>query len=1561
MEHQTDDYISPFGDPEFQSRVSQLQHSESESREHAKDTSNQPNVERNPKVLCLHGWRSNNDVSRMHIRNLALKKWYSGGIQYIEGNVQAQGPPDVATDEFFDGPFFSWFEKDAEDAQSSLVQSLRSIAAYVKSNGPFECAFGFSQGGALVALLSYPEVVERITGSRTYLWKSVILACSTIRQAKRLAEDAFQLTLDDPIPIPSFHLIGVDDLLRPESEEAMCMFAYRRRGSSVGGIFRSAYYVSGGHGIPATLAKDKDFRQEFLVWFERSSNEEIDVMQAMSLFENIMSLPLSIPLFSRPGQKDSTHEPQVSTPVRTKPVKTRKRQTAGSPLSLTLKHITSSKAELSLAVFSEQEELPIQSDMHGSLLEALEALEFDQPISMTNGMDYRFDTSELTVLFSDPGQKSSTWYRGLSIYEMLRCADGERPFLRDVARPNNHLTYRDVLDFIKSGGPGDLRRYGIQDNDQIVLYMPPPGPAGALVLVTVCTQAVAMPLDPEATYDNIMAAIHQVNPSIAIAFRGITSESFVRATHDSGIPVQWQEILTEGKPGLFQSESLTSDSIPLTGEILKNSPSSVVLLLRTSGSTALPKVVPLTNEALCANAVALARSLRLTQDDIALNAMPLFHIGGISASLLATVSEGGSLMCLPRFETSSFLEAVLGLHHREKPTWFTAVPTMHLSLMLYGEQVYPSGLPQHNLRFIRTGAAPLSEADAIGLSKFWGVDIASTYSMTEQMPICSTLSQEKPGSVGTPLVVSMALVNESTLRPVPWGQPGEICISGESVMKHYWQGTGDMKPFFYIGNRRFFRTGDLGIIDTERFLYIVGRLKDLIKVGGEQVSPVEVEAAVRKHPRVDVAVVFAVPSPTWGEEVGIAIVLSGTRDTSKRSFLGKSGSDEDIGEIKKWTSEQIGSRKTPRYWKVLDSDDALPKTGSGKYIRNGLATKLGVVAETFDLLMATPKSAPRLSHGLSGLRYLLSIGVMFNHIGAVWQGEDERNPMTFGSSFFPGKASTFYFPATVFFVLGGYSLSAALAAKPVRSWWSFCSARFKTLLPLYWFALILALINLLVVCRPSTYSSNFSWQPNMATRVMSDGSYAQCQSGPVELPYGGWLTLTLVIFILGLQSWFFAFILVGWILYYSWFFSVYFFVLLIFPWMHNTIAKSRGKLRDLILWFIIYTVGVLISAWALGAYYLFDSWEQTYSVFEAKSLSFNFQNVYALSTVLFPPYWVPVVGSGVVAYFWYDYARPNQSHYRYIYAGVCDLLSVFFLLFQLFMFIDIDWPYPISLVGKMWESVPEEPHTWDSALDRYVWSVLVERLKTPLIAIWLALLSMPGRSLTSRVLEWRPLSEVLGPTSYGCFLFHQIICQWYWWATRAGSVKPTEISLAGMQAVYPATFEYDPPPTAFNYTSPKKDYTWWNFPKYYYWFSPLPLPVAWWEFFYVVILTTLFAMFCNSYVNPYLTRCYIWISNKFGSKEKKNSQNGIEIVQECIQELTGEDSFDETLDIQQQGVGSVGLPIFVGLLNSKNERLGLKVSDIAGIASMGQLVELIDRLLQTADKAAGVGGADDIL
>ena len=1112
----------------------------------------------------------------------------------------------------------------------------------------------------MAALLSHPAVLKALTGESVPLWNCCVLACASVDL--ELYHEALGFSIEPhSIKIPSFHIIGVEDVARSKSETALELFSYKREKQ----IVRSTVYISSGHGVPSSMIRDVGYRREFNVWTSVVGGERT-LARAAGILDNVTSLGAgSLPWFKK---KAHINVPANIARALSKDLgmsKAMSLQLSGPRLSnpkesygptISFSKALSLKNEMSLATQSlllDEVDFEFSEERVSTLLEALERLELEDPLRMSNGMNFRFDKSNLALLLADPGVRN-TWYSNGSIHALLERSPADAPLIRDAARPAasaaRTTTYGDVLQFVS--GQGDIRHSiaggdgadssappspapSVASADVVVVYPAPPGPLGAVVLLTVATQCTAMPLDPDAKYEDYKVALSQVvengkgakNTLVALAFRGISSGEFVRAATDAGVHVAWQRPRDDLKPGMYEAEH----PVPGAGraaEPLRNGPEDVALLLRTSGSTATPKVVPIRNEALAANAVALAKSLKLTPEDVALNAMPLFHIGGIAASVLASVAGGASLMCMDRFETGSFYNTITAQRGQgNDPTWFTAVPTMHLSLMMYGKQEPAS--PKHSLRFIRTGAAPLSEADAVALSSFWGVDIVSTYSMTEQMPISSTMSQSKPGTVGNPLLVSLALVSPDTLKPVSWGDPGEICICADTVISEYYNNTGDAKPFFFIGDRRFFRTGDMGLLDDDRFLFIVGRLKELIKMGGEQISPVEIESVVRRHPDVNVAVAFGVPSPTWGEEVGIAVVL-GDQSSSKRLVT-------DVqADVKQFARDALGVSKAPRYWKFLDDASVLPMTASRKYIRNGLAAVLGIEAETFDAQTAPPKGVARLSSGLSGLRYVLSVGVMFNHIGAVWQGEDERNPMTWGQNFFPGKASTFYFPATAFFVLGGYSLSAALAAREVKSYWSFVSSRFKTLLPLYWFALILALINLLVVCRPETYSDSFSWQPNMETRTLSDGSYAQCQSGPVELPYGWWLFLTLLVFFTGMQAWFFAFILAGTgfgdlefgaaagthahsrsSLRYS---QVGSFtiagssastssvrisrtlslslalslslslspahsppppppspVLLVFKWMHNALVRSRGKGRDILIWGAVYTLGVRIG------------------------------------------------------------------------------------------------------------------------------------------------------------------------------------------------------------------------------------------------------------------------------------------------------------------------------------------------------------------------------------------------
>jgi len=236
-----------------------------------------------------------------------------------------------------------------------------------------------------------------------------------------------------------------------------------------------------------------------------------------------------------------------------------------------------------------------------------------------------------------------------------------------------------------------------------------------------------------------------------------------------------------------------------------------------------------------------------------------------------------------------------------QPTWYSSVPTIHNATVGFLKNIASSNEEYnrlgvgtdgiwangHSLRMIRSGAAALLGPDGEALAAaFGGVPVYSTYSMSEQMPISQPPAGKddsffsKPGTVGVPVAASTAIVSKGNLRPQPPGVEGEIAISGPTVMKNYLANPeADQKSFFYLSipeskRQRYFLTGDIGVIDSDGFLSLKGRAKELIKKGGEQVSPFEIEEPLKSHPWIETSVCFAVPSKLYGEEVGCALVLS---------------------------------------------------------------------------------------------------------------------------------------------------------------------------------------------------------------------------------------------------------------------------------------------------------------------------------------------------------------------------------------------------------------------------------------------------------------------------------------------------------------------------------------------------------------------------------------------------------------------------------------------------------------------------------------------------------------
>jgi hypothetical protein len=316
----------------------------------------------------------------------------------------------------------------------------------------------------------------------------------------------------------------------------------------------------------------------------------------------------------------------------------------------------------------------------------------------------------------------------------------------------------------------------------------------------------------------------------------------------------------------------------------------------------------------------------------------------------------------------------------------------------------------------------------------------------------------------------------------------------------------------------------------------------------------------------------------------------------------------------------------------------------------------------------------------------------------------------------------------------------------------------------------------------------------------------------------------------------------------------------------------------------------------------------------------------------------------MAAYFWYDAVRPVESHKRALYGHCADVLTLAFFAFHLAHFLDIDWPYPTNVTGKMWEVVPEEHHRWDTGIKRYVWSVMITRLYSPLIAVWIALLSIPKGSRTTRLLESNLLSKVLAPTSYGCFLFHQIIGQWYWWATRNGNgIKTADVG-------------------------DKTSWMWWAYPKEYYWFSPQPLPVAWYEFFFIVGMTTCFSAAVDRWLNTPLTvlwikfitffRNIIWPNSAKSAETSGSSEESSpeDAVIKAVAAVTGVDervSLDDSFD--EIGLVSVGLPVLVGIINAGEQFAVISAQEIATCANLRDVVRIIASKRESARSSVGFG------
>jgi acyl-CoA synthetase (AMP-forming)/AMP-acid ligase II len=450
---------------------------------------------------------------------------------------------------------------------------------------------------------------------------------------------------------------------------------------------------------------------------------------------------------------------------------------------------------------------------------------------------------------------------------------------------------------------GRLAEIGVQEGDRVALVAAN-GPALIVAFVAVAARgAAAAPLNPALSVAELAAELDDLGVS--------------RLLHDGSAAAAEAGATANVAASAFglRDGQLHVDDLPGNPRQDAGTPDALALLLHTSGTTSKPKTVPIRQRNLVASTGAVARTYGLSSEDVTMCVMPLFHVHGLVAAVLGTLSTGGTVL-LPRFRPSAFWDDIA----RHGATWYTAVPTIHSRLLTRALEL--PGKPEHRLRFVRSCSAPLPTVLWRQYEEAIGVPLVEAYGMTEAAHQMASNplppAERRPGTVGQRTGVEIAALDDSWL-PVPVGAEGEVAVRGPSVVDHYLGNPAATAASFRDG---WFRTGDVGKLSADGYLTLVGRLKELINRAGEKISPYEVEDVLLTHPAVAEAAAFPVPDEKYGEQVGVVVVLR------------REVSEVTPRELAAHCADRLAAFKRPAQVTILPE---IPKGPTGKIQRRTLA------------------------------------------------------------------------------------------------------------------------------------------------------------------------------------------------------------------------------------------------------------------------------------------------------------------------------------------------------------------------------------------------------------------------------------------------------------------------------------------------------------------------------------------------------------------------------------------------------------------------------------------------
>jgi malonyl-CoA/methylmalonyl-CoA synthetase len=446
-----------------------------------------------------------------------------------------------------------------------------------------------------------------------------------------------------------------------------------------------------------------------------------------------------------------------------------------------------------------------------------------------------------------------------------------------------------------------LASLGVSPGDRVAVRVDKS--VNAVVLYIACLRlgAVFVPINVANTVSEVGYFLDDSEPRVAVV-RPNDRQALEAAAAHARIP-HLETLGTEGDGSLALR---LRDSAPAPGLPKGWSEHTPAAIVYTSGTTGRSKGAVLTRGNLASNATALADAWRFTADDVLLHTLPLFHVHGLFAAINTVLAAGAGLLLTPKFDAA----AVLG--QLPRATVYMGVPTHYTRLLQEPALTAPAVA---SIRLFVSGSAPLSAATHGEFLRRTGQAILERYGMTETLMITSNpyAGPRVPGSVGPALPGVSVRVSDA-------GAPdaGGIEVKGPNVFAGYWRDPAKTSAEFTADG--WFKTGDLGNIDRDGYLYIVGRAKDLVISGGYNVYPKEVEAALDAVHGVCESAVFGVPHPDLGEGVTAAVV-------------GERGAALSQAALVDAVRPALASYKIPKRIVFVDE---LPRNAMGKVQKNVL-------------------------------------------------------------------------------------------------------------------------------------------------------------------------------------------------------------------------------------------------------------------------------------------------------------------------------------------------------------------------------------------------------------------------------------------------------------------------------------------------------------------------------------------------------------------------------------------------------------------------------------------------